>query len=227
MRVLFSASIFFMLFSSYCFAQEPVPILRATWQRTVKPAPKADVEPVSPAKPVMNENKYFQRKAREQRTDNPLDPYESSLEGRSAAIDKAMQESRTPKADDVVGYSYLAEIRNDTGASIEVIFWEYLFTEIAHPTNVVRRQFLCGVKLKNGERKELPVFSLLGPSDVLDVKSLAKGTEKLFDEKVRVNRIELSDGNILQRHDWKYSDVKKAVEQLTSKPWGTEICRAL
>ena len=178
-------------------------------------------------KPVNPDEKNFQRKAREQRTDNPRDPYEDSIDGRSAAIDRAVQESRTPKADDVMGYTYVAEVRNDSGQTVEVIFWEYAFTEIARPTNVIRRQFLCGAKLKNGERKELSVFSLLGPSDALDVESLAKSTGKLFDEKVRVNRVELADGNILQRNDWKYADLKKAVERATSTPWGNEMCRAL
>lgn len=227
MSVLLKASILVLLLSPYCFSQEPVPILRSHWRRTIKPAPKPNITAGGPVKPVNPDEKHFQRKAREQRTDNPRDPYEDSIEGRSAAIDRAVQESRTPKTDDVNGYSYVAEVRNDSGSTVEVIFWEYQFTEIARPTNVIRRQFLCGVKLKDGERKELSVFSLLGPSDALDVKSLAKSTDKLFDEKVQVNRIELSDGSVLQRDKWKYSDVKKAVEQVTSTPWGNEMCRAL
>jgi hypothetical protein len=142
-------------------------------------------------------------------------------------MDRAVQQSRAPQPDDVVGYTYVAEMRNDTGQSVEIIFWEYRFTELANTANVVRRQFLCGVKLKNGERKELSVFSLLGPSDVLDLKSLAKSSDKPFDERVQINRIEFADGNVLQRNDWKYSDVKAAVERATSTPWGNEICRPL
>jgi hypothetical protein len=84
--------------------------------------------------------------------------------------------------------------------------------------------------MKNGERKSLAIFSLLGPSDVIDVESLAKSrekNEKLFNEEVIVNRIELADGNILQRPTWKFSDVKEGVARATSTPWGREICRAL
>lgn len=216
-----------LLLSSIGIAQEPMPILRASWQRAVIKAPKQNVQPTVPAKPIIAENKNFQRNARAQRTDNPMDPYEASIEGRSAAMERAVQESRTPKADDKKGYEYLAEIRNDTGRSVDVIFWEYQFTEIARPANVVRRQFLCGVKLKDGEKRELSVFSLLGPSDSIDIDSLAKTTEKLFTERVQVNRIEFSDGAVLQRDGWKYSDVKKDVERVTSTPWGTETCRAL
>ena len=213
--------------SSVIVAQQPVPILRARWQRTTIPAPKSEVNPTSPAQPVIPENKYFQRKAREQRTDNPMDPNEATIEGRSAAMDKAIAESRAPRADDVQGYTYFIEVRNDTGMTVDIFFWEYEFTEIANPKNVVRRQFLCGVNLKDGERKELSAFSLLGPSDVIAIESLSKSDEKLFQEKTQINRIEFSDGNILQRHTWKYDDVKDAVARVTSTPWVNEGCRPL
>ena len=216
-----------LLMSAYVFAQDPVTILTSRWSRTTKNASKIDVQAGGPARPVNPDEKHFQRKAREQRTDNPRDPYDDSIEGRSAAMDRAVQESRTKQPDDVPGYTYIAEVRNDTGQAVHVIFWEYKFIEIAKPANVIRRQFLCGVKIKNGEKKVLSAFSTLGPSDSLTVESLAKPNEKLFEESVRINRIELADGNVLQRNDWKYSDLKKDVERVTSAPWGNEICRAL
>jgi len=226
MRVIFKAGLFVLLISPFCFSQEPVPILSARWKRaTVRPA-KPDVTPTGPVTPA-GENKYFQRKAREQRTDNPMDPTQESMEARSLKMDQAVKESRTPQPDNITGYTYTAEVRNETGATVNVIFWEYRFTETAHPENIVRRQFLCGVEIKNGEKKELNVFSTLGPSDVIGVDSLAKTTEKLFNEAVQVNRIELADGSIIQRDNWKFSDVKAGVQRLTSTPWGNEICRAL
>ena len=156
-----------------------------------------------------------------------MTPEEGTIDARSAAIEKAVQESRTPKGEKVVGYSYTATVRNDSGKTVKVIFWEYRFTEIARPTNVVRRQFLCSVNLKKGDKMELSTFSLLGPSDTIDAESLAKSTDKLFEEKVRINRIELSDDSILQRNDWKYEDVGAAIKRAASTPWGKEICRAL
>ncbi len=227
MKVFIKLAIFVVLVPTYSSSQEPVPVLSSRWYRTVKPAAKPIIAASGPVRPVNPDEKNFQRKAREQRTDNPRDPYDDSIEGRSAAMDRAVQQSRAPQPDDVIGYTYVAEMRNDTGQTVDVIFWEYKFTEIANPSNVVRRQFLCGVKVKHGERKELSVFSLLGPSDALDWKSLAKSTDGLFDEKVRINRIELADGNILQRNDWRYSDLKAAVERATATPWGNDTCRAL
>jgi len=127
----------------------------------------------------------------------------------------------------VNGYLYTTKVRNDSGRKMEVVFWEYRFTELANPANVVRRQFLCSANIKPGDSKELPVFSLLGPSDVLTAESIANTTGKIFDEKVVVNRIEFSDGAMIERRDWKYEDVRKAVERVTATPWGKEVCRGL
>ena len=227
MSSLIKASIAILLFVSWCASQEPITILSAKWQHTTIQAANPDVTPVGPVTPVMADTKYFQRKAREQRTDNPTDPTQESMEGRSLQMDKAIRESRAAKADDQKGYSYTAEVRNNTGSTVAILFWEYTFTELAKPSNVVRRQFLCGVNMKDGEKKILTAFSLHGPSDVIGVESLAKATEKLFDEKFQINRIELADGTIIQRDNWKFKDVQDAVERAVSKPWGTEICRAL
>lgn len=227
MKALFNASVLVLLLAPFCLSQEPVPILKAQWKQATIRAQDPDITPVGPVTPVMPESKYFQRKAREARTDNPMDPDTESMEGRSRAMERAVKESRTPQADDRTGYTYTVEMRNDTGSTVSIIFWEYKFVEIANPSNVVRRQFLCGAQLKNGETKEISVFSIHGPSDVIDVESLAKAKEKLFTESVRVNRIELADGAVIQRHNWKYADVKEAVQRATSTPWGNELCRAL
>ena len=142
-------------------------------------------------------------------------------------MERAVQESRTPKADDLTGYHYAAEVRNDTGRTVEVIYWEYRFTEIARPANVVSRQFLCGAKVKKGAKGDLTAFSMLAPSDTIDAASLAAANTKLFTEHVQINRVEFSDGQILQRNGWNYKDVQDAVKRVTSTPWGRETCRVL
>ena len=227
MRLLLKTSFLLLLIAPCCFPQDPLPVVGAAWQRVLQKGQPGDSTPLSPARAVIAENKYYQRKAREQVSPGMADPNEQTVDGRSAAIDKAVQESRTPKSEDVYGYSYVASVRNDSGKKIDVVFWEYRFTEIANPANLVRRHFLCAANLKNGGQKELSAFSTLGPSDVIDAASLAKATEKLFNEEIVVNRIEFADGSILQRANWKFDDVKRSVERATSTPWGKEVCRAL
>ena len=228
MNVLLKTSLLAFFMSPVCLPQEPAPILKAGWERSTVKAPKTEAGPSGPAQSVLPDNRYFQRKARENRTDNPIDPHDASIEGRSAAMDKAVQESRAAKAEDTTGYQYAATIRNDSGrGTIEVVYWEYRFTEIARPINVIRRQFLCGVKLKKGEKLDLLAFSTQGPSDVIDAASLTNSPGKMFHEQAQVNRIEFSDGSILQRDDWSFKDVKDSVKRMTSTPWGNEVCRVL
>ena len=219
-------SILVLLISAYCFAQDPVTIVDFSWHPDRQAARKGEVDTHGPVRMVADENKYFQRKAREQQTVVAVDPTEASIDGRSQQMEKNVQEARAAKVDDVNGYTYLANVKNSSDKPIAVVFWEYRFAELANPANVVRRQFLCSINLKPGDKKSLAVFSLLGPSDVIAAESLAKTTEKVFDEKVIVNRVEYADGTLRQRGNWKYDDYKQAIERVTSTPWGKEICRA-
>jgi hypothetical protein len=164
---------------------------------------------------------------REARTDHPENPSDLTIDGRRAALDKIEQQARTPNAKTVPGFNYSLRVRNDGDKTAKVIYWEYQFAELATPTIVVRRQFLCCVNLNKGGEVELIAFSTLGPTDVVNAETLAKPDEKRFTEKTLVNRIEYSDDSILQRGNWKLADVKAAVERATATPWGKEMCRPL
>jgi hypothetical protein len=227
MSMLFRSLILVLSISPLCIAQEPVAIVNANWHRTVMRAQSGPAAPSGPVRAVIAANKTFERKAREQQSPGGIDPNEMTIDGRSAALEKAVQESRTPRADDANGYLYTANVRNDSGKTVEIIFWEYRFTEAARPENVFRRQFLCAMKLKNGQNKELSVFSLLGPSDIVDAESPAKPDAEKFREEAIVNRTVREFDAVVQRGTWKYADVKKDVERVTATPWGKEICRSL
>jgi hypothetical protein len=225
MRASFIVFVLILLASVGCVAQDPITVVDFSWQREHRAAAKSGSEVLSPTRAVTNDNKYFQRKAREGQTNVTTDPNETTIDGRSAAIDKNIQEARSAKVDDLNGYTYRAKVRNSTSKTIKIIFWEYRFTEVANPQNVVRRQFICSVGIKPDDTKELAVFSTFGPSDVISTENLGKPGEKLFDEKVIVNRFEFSDGTLRQRGNWKYDDFQKSIERATSMPWGKEVCR--
>ncbi len=212
-----------LLLSTCCFSQDPMPVLGSAWERSVRPGQTSDNSQPGPVRAVIAENKNFRRNQRDQQV-NASDPNDYTIDGRSAALEKTVQQSRKIKTDDQHGFSYTASVRNDSGRTAEVIYWEYRFTEHAWPANVTRRQFLCAVKLKNGEKKDLTAFSLLAPRDVIDASALAASSARPVREEAIVNRIEFSDGAILQRPEWKFTDVKKSVERLTSAPWGNEVC---
>lgn len=181
----------------------------------------------TPARGVIQENKVIERNARAQLPAGARDPNEDTVDGRSAALDKIVQESRSPKSKSLDGFEYRAKIRNAGQKTIEIIFWEYQFTELSNPATAVRRQFLCAVKVKPDKERELEAFSLSGPSNVISVGSLANKSGKLFDEKVLINRVEFTDGAIWQRKDWKFAEIKLALARATGTPWGSEMCRGL
>jgi hypothetical protein len=178
-----------------------------------------------PAAAMIAANKNFERNRRANTSPGERDPNLDTIDGRSAAIEKAVQESRAPKPVD--GYSYRAKIRNATTKAIEIVFWEYQFRETPASTNVSRRQFLCGVAIKPDKDKELQAFSVSGPNDVVSVETLAKKSASATDEQVVINRVEYADGSIWQRKDWNFGEVRLSYARAVATPWGTEMCRGL
>lgn len=176
---------------------------------------------------MIPENKKFQREVRERLSPGAIDPNTQTEDGRSEALEKIVSESRKSEQKMTDGYIYQAKLRNNTETSTRVIFLEFQFTETADPTNTVRRQFLCAVSIKPKEKGDIWSFSVLGPSEVVNVGSLSSSDGKQFESKVMINRIEFSNGSILQRKDWDYRAMKRSIDRATETPWGNEICRGI
>jgi hypothetical protein len=98
-------------------------------------------------------------------------------------------------------------LRNVGTKQIEIVFWEYQFIDQSN-TVVTRHQFLCGVKVKPTKEKDLSVFSLLRPSDVVNVARAGEKTPTDARERVLLNRVEYADGSIWQRRDWNFGEIK-------------------
>jgi hypothetical protein len=156
------------------------------------------------------------------------DPNADTVDGRSAALEKIVQESRTPKAKPVEGYSYRVRVQNASAKIVEIIFWEYQFVDPANPSALARRQFLCGVNIKPDKEKELQAFSTFGPTDVVNAGSPGDKSETAFRERVLINRVEYKDGSVWQRKDWNAAEIKQTYARALATPWGPqEMCRRL
>lgn len=188
---------------------------------------RTDAGTTTPAPAMTAANRNFERNRRSNDPAGVRDPNADTLDARSAAMDKNIQEARAPKRKEVEGYEYRVKFRNGGAAPVEVLFWEYQFAETSNPSNVARRQFLCGISIKPGKEKEVVSFSVSGPSNVVSAGSLANESGPSFAEKVVVNRIEYADGTIWQRKDWNFLEVKESIKSAISTPWGTEMCRGL
>ncbi len=190
------------------------------------PEKMAPVE-TGPARAMIPENKNYPRNARVNLPVGARDPNEDTIDGRSAALEKIVQESRTPPVKPVEGFAFRAKVQNASTKAIEIIFWEYQFIDTSDPTNVTRRQFLCGVNIKPDKAKELQAFGLSGPSEVVSVGSLANKSGNPFQENAVINRVEYADGSIWQRKGWNFAEIGMSYRRAVGTPWGTEMCRAL
>ena len=208
-----------------------VSVVAFKWSRTHQAAKTPDpsaTAPATPAPEMLAINKNFQRNARANDPRGARDPNDDTIDGRSAAMEKIVQESRTPKAKSVDNFEYLIKVHNESKKVIEILFWEYQFIDRTNPANVTRRQFLCGVNIKPDKEKELQTFSLSGPSDVISVGNLANATDNVFQEKVLINRVEYADGSTWQRKDWNAAEIKLTYQRAVATPWNAgEMCRGL
>jgi hypothetical protein len=201
----------------------PVTVLGLKWFKDRQAIDQVTAS--SPAAAMIPQNKIFERNRRANTSPGERDPNLDTIDGRSAAIEKAVQESRAPKPAD--GFAYRAKVHNATRKAIDIIFWEYQFKESAADAPLLRRQFLCGVAIKPEKDKELQAFSLSGPQDVISVNILAKKPGSTGAEQVVINRVEFADGSIWQRKDWNFGEVRLSYARAIATPWGTEMCRGL
>ena len=210
-------------------ANNPSPLTVGSfkWSRARQ---KIEVPPegaVPPAQQMIPQNRNFARNARINDPQGVRDPNADTLDGRSAAIEKSVNESRTPKTKTMDGFAYRIKVQNQSTNIVEIVFWEYQFQDPAQPDLIARRQFLCGVNIPGGKGKELEGFSLSGPSDVINVKTLADNPANPYKENALINRVEYSDGSIWQRKGWNLAEVKASYERVLREQWVPGTCKGL
>jgi len=200
-------------------------VVSQKWSTTRRVFDKHQSNSVGPAEAMIPQNKNFSRNARINDPAGVRDPNQDTLDGRRAAIDKNVQDARTEQPKAMDGFAYKIKVQNTGKRIVEIVFWEYQFTDPAAPDQTARRQFLCGVSIGQQKSKELEGFSLSGPSDVINVATLSNGNT--FKEKVVINRVEYSDGSIWQRKDWRLSEVQRSYERALREPWVPGTCKGL
>src|ERR1051326_1950019 len=205
----------------------PLQVTSFKWshaRRTVETPPEQEPGTV-PQRAMIPQNKNFARNARVNDPAGVRDPNADTLDGRSEALEKSVQESRSTTAKSARSEEYQIKVQNTASKVIEIIFWEYQFQDPADASLLARRQFLCGVNIPGGKSKELEGFSLSGPTDVVNVNTLANRSQNK--EQVLVNRVEYSDGSIWQRKDWSLNEVKASYERVLQEQWTPGMCKGL
>ena len=221
----------FLVFSVPSYAQSnalddqktPVVVVSARWTRERQSGDKAVQSAVGPAPAITKESRNFERQKRINDPVGMRDPNADTLDARGSELERIVQQSR--QAEPVDGYLYQLKIQNVSPKVIQNVFWEYEFTEVANTTNVSQRRFMCGGEIKPERQKELQIFSLVGPSEVVNVKSLAKVAGKGFRAAVIINRVEYSDGTFWQRNGWSVDALKLRPDSRSKS--AASVCRSL
>jgi len=204
----------------------PLVVVNFKWSKARRTADTPPVEGNAPARAMIPQNRNFARNARINDPAGVRDPNGDTLDGRSAAMEKSVAESRNTKPKSSDGFAYRIKVQNSGTKVVEIVFWEYQFHDPADPSLVARRQFLCGVNIGADKSKELEGFSLSGPG-VVNVNTLANQSENPFKEKVLINRVEYSDGSIWQRKDWNLAEVKTSYDRVLREQWVPGTCKGL
>jgi len=232
MRTLLALSLLALLFNP---GQNPLPpqegspvtVIELKWSKTRQPAQKLDPAGTGPAAAMTSADKNFERNRRANDPPWAIDPHTQTVDGRAAAIEKSVQESRAPQSKPVDGFEYRVKVQNASNKIIDILFWEYQFINSADQSNMSRRQFICGAGIKPDKQKELLAFSLSGPSEVVTVGSLTQKSDNPLQQRGVINRVEYTDGSTWQRKDWKANEIKQGYIRALATAWGAEMCRSL
>jgi len=205
----------------------PLNVASFKWSRVHRNIDAPAEDGSAPAQAMIPQNKNFARNARVNDPAGVRDPNADTLDGRRAALEKNVQESRETKPKATDGFAYHVKIQNAGTKVVEIVFWEYQFQDPTDPSIVARRQFLCGVNIAANKSKDLEGYSLSGPSDVVNVSTLANKSENPFKENVLINRVEFSDGSMWQRKGWSLGEVKSSYDRVLREQWTPGTCKAL
>lgn len=230
MKLIFVFPIFLSLLIPYQLPDSnegsPLALVNFKWSRARRAVETPEAQGNAPAQAMIPQNRNFARNARINEPRGARDPNADTLDGRSAAMDKNVAESRNSKPKPTDGFAYKIKVQNPGKKVVEIVFWEYQFHDPSDPSLVARRQFLCGVNIGADKSKELEGFSLSGPG-VVNVSTLANKSENPFKEKVLINRVEYSDGSMWQRKDWNFAEVKTSYDRVLREQWVPGTCKGL
>ena len=215
----------FIPFQSQSNNGAPLTVTEFKWVRARRTIQAPVVEGNAPARAMIPQNRNFARNQRINEPRGARDPNADTVDGRSAALEQTVAESRAPKPEPMDGFAYKIKVQNPGPKAVEAVFWEYRFLDPANPDLVARRQFLCVVNIGAGKGKELEGFSLSGPSDVVNVQTLNSGAQ--LKEEVLINRIEFTDGSLMQRKSWKLEEVQASYERALREQWLPGMCKPL
>src|SRR5690349_8427915 len=117
----------------------PLVVTSFKWSRERRNVETAQPEQGTvPQRAMIPQNKVFARNARVNDPAGARDPNADTLDGRSEALEKSVQESRNTKPTATDGFAYKVKVQNAGSKAIEIVFWEYRFQDPVDPSLLAR-----------------------------------------------------------------------------------------
>jgi hypothetical protein len=205
----------------------PISVLSFKWTKTHQTIDPSGADKPLPSRAVTQADKNYDRNARSNDPAGKRDPNADTVDARGAALEQSVRDADKAGPKMLDAFTYQAKIHNSSKQVVEVVFWEYQFIDSTNPTNMTRRQFLCGINLKPDKDKDLQASGLGGPPNTVTAESANK-SDSPFQEKVVINRVEFADGKSWMRKDWNANEIKAGYQRAMATPWSpNEMCRAL
>lgn len=176
--------------------------------------PLSDDRPPTPG--TSNEPIDNPRTKRQSTMRNPMDPkVETAIDTGDrmrdlrTLDDHASQSASTGRL--LTYYAYFLKVKNSSQKLIRTVYWEFQSTGPDDRDSLIR-PFICRVKIKSLEAKELKALSSLPPLRIITGRP-GSGAK----EQVLINRIDFDDGSIWTRDGWHAGvSVENASEGLAS-----------
>src|SRR5215216_5225058 len=102
----------------------PLTVSSFKWSRARRTVETSEAGGTPPARAMIPQNRNFARNARVNDPAGARDPNADTLDGRSAALEKSVAESRAPKTAPMDGFAYRIKVQNPGPKVVEAIFWE-------------------------------------------------------------------------------------------------------
>src|SRR5215204_5405239 len=90
----------------------PMTVSSFKWSRARRTVETPATEGTPPARAMIPQNRNFARNARVNDPAGARDPNADTLDGRSAALEKSVAESRAPKPEPMDGFAYRIKVQN-------------------------------------------------------------------------------------------------------------------
>ena len=171
----------------------------------------------SPTPGTSNEPIDNPRTKRQSTMRNPMDPkIESTMDTGARMRDlRTLEDQASMSASAgrlLIYYAYFLQVRNSSQKLIRTVYWEFQSAGSDDRVSLIR-PFVCRMKIKPQETKDLKALSSLPPSRIITTKNRSSGAS----ERALVNRIDYDDGSIWTRADWNPGlSPEKASEGLAS-----------